>query len=78
MVSATTNYHSSVALEAFCSTVLITIGMTILFAPMWWLEFVGNNLKRLGIITGFVLFFTALLGIATNAKPYEVLAAATA
>lgn len=40
---------------------------------MWWLQFVGDSVKRLGIITGLVLLFTAILTAGTNAQPHQVL-----
>jgi hypothetical protein len=76
--SATTTYHSNVGFDAFVTAVLITLGLMLLLGPMWTLQFVTNNIKQLGIITGFILVFTALLSSATVAKPFEVLAATAA
>jgi hypothetical protein len=55
------------------TTVLLSVAM--LIAPLWWLNFVSNNTVRLGIITGFVHVFAAVLGGVTIAKPFETMAA---
>lgn len=76
--SATTTYHSNTGFDAFVTAVLIALGLVLLLGPMWTLQFVADDVKRLGIITGFILLFTALLASATVAKPFEVLAATAA
>lgn len=59
-------------------SVIITSGLILLLGPMWALQFVTDNIKRLVIITIFILVFTALLSSATVAKPFEVLASTAA
>lgn len=76
--SATTVYHSNTTLDAVSYAVVISLGLMLLIGPMWVLQFVADDVRRLGIITGFVLVFTALLASATVAKPFEVLAATAA
>lgn len=76
--STTTNYYSNTGFDAFVTFIIISIGLLLLFGPMWWLQFVANDVKRLGIITGFVLLFASLLTSSTVAKPFEVLAATAA
>ena len=76
--SATTTYHSNTGFDAFVTAVLIILGLTLLLVPMWTLQFMTDDVKRLGIITGFILLFTSLLASATVAKPFEVLAATAA
>lgn len=52
-----------------------------LVGPLWWLQHlsVHNDLKiLLGVITGFLVFFTILISILTVARPFEVLAATAA
>jgi hypothetical protein len=49
-----------------------------LIGPLWWLNFVTVQEKRLGIITGFIVVFFALLVVATTAKVADALAAAAA
>jgi hypothetical protein len=78
VLSSTTTYFSHTGFDLFMTHITIFIGLLLLFGPMWWLQFVADNVKRLGIITGFVTVFTALLTGVTVAKPFEVLAAAAA
>ncbi|KAL3961267.1 hypothetical protein ACCO45_002790 [Purpureocillium lilacinum] len=76
--SGTTLYFSNTRFDAFVTFTVIAAGLMLLLGPMWWLQFVADPVKRLGIITGFVLLFTGLLASATVAKPFEVMAAAAA
>jgi hypothetical protein len=76
--SATTSYYSNTRFDGFVTTVLIILGIFLLLGPMWILQFMRNNNRRLGVITGFILLFTSLLASATVAKPFEVLAATAA
>lgn len=76
--SATTSYYSNARFDSFVTLVLMFTGMLLLLGPMWILEFMSNNTKRLGVITGFVLLFTLLLASATISRPFEVLAATAA
>jgi len=76
--SPTTSYYSNTKFDAFVTTVLIFSGILLLLGPMWTLQYMTNNTKRLGVITAFILLFTSLLASATVAKPFEVLAATAA
>jgi len=71
-------YLSNKRLDAVVFGVVISLGLALLLGPMWALQFVADGVKRLGIITGFILLFTGLLSSATIAKPFEVLAATAA
>jgi hypothetical protein len=76
--SQTTLYFSNRGLEAFVTFVIITVGLLLLLGPMWSLQFIQNNIQRLGLITAAIVLFTGLLASATIAKPFEVLAATAA
>jgi len=76
--SPTTSYYSNTKFDAFVTAVLIFSGILLLLGPMWTLQYMTNNTKRLGVITAFILLFTSLLASATVAKPFEVLAATAA
>jgi len=76
--SCTTTYYSHTKLDSAVYAVIIVAGLLLLISPMWALQFVTEDVKRLAIITGFILVFTALLSSATVAKPFEVLAATAA
>ena len=73
-----TRYASDAGFEMFTTTTIIIIGLMLLLGPMWWLQEVANDVKRLGIITGFVSLFTLLLTLSTISRPFEVLAATAA
>jgi len=57
---------------------VIAIGLGILFVPMWWLDGVDDGVRRLGTITGLVVFLTTALQRGPRVKAYEMLGAAAA
>jgi hypothetical protein len=65
-------------MEVFTDAIVILLGLLMLYGPMWWLNWVSDDTKRLGIITGFVTLFAVGLRIVSAAKPFEVLAATAA
>lgn len=76
--SATTVYSSDEKFESFTTTSIIVIGLVMLLAPMWWLEFTSTSTVRLGIITGFICAFISIMSVATTNRPFEVVAATAA
>lgn len=78
VASKTAFYYSLVGVERAVAATIVMVGMLLLLGPMWALQFVAGNLARLGVITAFVVVFTALLGATTLAKPFEVLAGTAA
>ncbi len=76
--AATTRFFDNDALESFSSTVIVAFGLGLLFGPMWWLSLVDDGSSKLGIITGFVIFFSVVVHVGTKAQPSEVLGAAAA
>lgn len=52
--------------------------LLLILGPMWALQCVGDNVKRLMIITGFITLFTAVFASAIVTKSFEVLAATAA
>lgn len=54
------------------------LGLVMLYGPMWWLNYVFDDAKRLAIITVFVFLFTVALSLIGSGRPFETLAAAAA
>jgi hypothetical protein len=73
-----TYYSSDEKIEQFASLVILFLGVVMLVAPLWALEFVHGPVNRLGLITVFIVLFVTLVSLATVAKPFESLAAAAA
>lgn len=71
-------YHNDVLLDAFTNLITVSCGPVMIFAPLWWLNFVINPTTSLAITTGFVTLFTILLSSASAASPLEVLGATAA
>lgn len=65
-------------LDVFASILVVLVGLCFLFAPMWWLAFVSNQVYRLAIITVGVTVFAVWLGVAAGPRPFEVLAGSAA
>jgi hypothetical protein len=54
---------------------LLVMGLLMLIAPLWILEFVHGSTNRLAVITGFIVLFLWLVAFGTAARPFESLAA---
>ncbi len=72
------NYISDNKIDSFITILIIAVGMAMLIAPMWVLEFLTNPLAKLGTITAFIVVFLGMISYATVAKPFEVLGATAA
>ncbi|KAH0545463.1 hypothetical protein FGG08_000464 [Glutinoglossum americanum] len=64
--------------EGLCTAALAVMGLAMLIGPLWILEFVGGTHTKLGIMTGFIALFFAVVHVATTARVFEVLAATAA
>lgn len=73
-----TVYSKDSLVDKLVTCITIILGLGMLIGPLWWLQNLSNSGKRLGVITGFLFVFTALLSMLTVAKPFEVLAATAA
>lgn len=76
--SPCTQYSSNDKFDAVIAAIIIVVGLGMLLGPLWWLEFVDNSDKRLGVITGFCCVFALLMTMATINRPFEVVAATAA
>jgi hypothetical protein len=52
--------------------------MLMLITPLWVLAVTQGTVRRLAVITGFIVLFLGLIAVTTVAKPFESLAAAAA
>lgn len=73
-----TTYTSEKGLDRFTNTLILILGLALLFGPMWWLNFVVNDVQRLAIITSFITAFTCVVWAAAGQRPFEILAATAA
>jgi di/tricarboxylate transporter len=73
-----TIWHNEKRVERFSSAVIAIVGLVMLIGPLWILEHLVDLPKKLGVITGFIVLFFVLVGVATAAKVFEALAAAAA
>lgn len=72
------HYISDKRIERMVTLVVTSVGIMMLVAPLWILAFVQDQVRRLGVITVFVVVFMLLISLATVAKPFESLAATAA
>ena len=68
-------YFSDKRVDRCVYVLIVILGLLMLIGPLWWLSFELDSSRRLGIITGFIVLFTLLMGGATNARPFEAMAA---
>lgn len=65
-------------IDNFIAFLILGVGAAMLIAPLWILDLVDGETKKLVIITIFILGFMAMLSSVTVAKPFETLAATAA
>ncbi|KAH0551403.1 hypothetical protein GP486_007381 [Trichoglossum hirsutum] len=68
-------YFSDKLTDGFVYGVTVVLAMVMLIGPLWWLNFVNDNTKRLYIITFFVFVFSITVGAVTGARTFETVAA---
>ncbi|KAF2790269.1 hypothetical protein K505DRAFT_251550 [Melanomma pulvis-pyrius CBS 109.77] len=62
-----------------CLEIWVSIlGMIMLITPLWVLVITHGTMKRLGVISGFIVLFLTPIALTTVARPSESLAAAAA
>jgi hypothetical protein len=71
-------YERNESINGFVTMVVCLIGLIMLIAPLWILNYVFGSSARLEIITAFVVVFLCLIQSVTIAKPFETLAATAA
>ena len=72
------HYISDAKIDRFVTIFIMSLGLTMLIAPLWILAYLGGLAQRLGVISAFVALFVTLISLTTVAKPFESLAAAAA
>ena len=70
-----TTYHSRKKTDLIANMIVVMLGLTMLYGPMWWLNFVIDDVKRLAIISAFVFIFAIGLCLVGSGRPFETLAA---
>jgi hypothetical protein len=65
-------------IDKLVSGIILVAGLVMLVVPLWILQFLGDNVVRLGVITAFVVLFLVVVATIAGAKPYESLAATAA
>jgi len=78
VISDHTHYSSNELFEQISCVSIILLGFMMMLGPLWWLNFVSDSRKRLGIITGFIAVFMLLMTCATVNRPFEVVASSAA
>lgn len=71
-------YTSETRIDQFVNNLIMILGLAMLITPLWLLAFVQDYVKRLVIITVFVITFLCLVSLTSVARPFETLAAGAA
>lgn len=74
----TVHYYSEQRIDLFVSVVLTVVGLFMLVAPLWVLAFVEDKIKRLWVITLFVVIFLPLVVFTSRVTNTQASLAATA
>ncbi len=77
-VSQDIRYYSSKRKDRVVAWAFSIIGLLLMVGPVWALSYIPLKPVKLGLSTFFAVLFFGLMGIASSAKPQEVLAAAAA
>lgn len=73
-----TAWHNERRVEKFSASIISVVGLCMIIGPLWVLNYVQPSVYRLAIISSFIVVFFVLVGVATTARIFEVLAAAAA
>ncbi|TVY92545.1 hypothetical protein LAWI1_G001533 [Lachnellula willkommii] len=65
-------------IDRFITCLILGIGTAMLIAPIWILEVMTRPVRKLIVITVFIVAFLAMVSAVTVAKPFETLAATAA
>jgi len=71
-------YTSDEQIDAFVTLTIGSVGLVMIIAPLWILNFVNESVTRLAIITSFIVLFMCLVSFASVARPFESLGATAA
>ncbi|KAK4956444.1 hypothetical protein LTR10_005969 [Elasticomyces elasticus] len=72
------SHWSDTAFDTLATFLMVILGLTLLYAPIWWLNYVSSHEYQLGVVTGFSSLFTLCLWGAAGNRPFEILAGVAA
>jgi hypothetical protein len=75
VASDSTTYTSTRGLEVLAAMLSLTVGLSMTFASIWWLNFVDDKVFRLAIITASGTLMCLITWAAAGNRPFEILAA---
>jgi len=74
IASDSTKYTSTKGLEVLAAMLSLTVGLSMTFASIWWLNFVDDKVYRLAIITASGAVMSLITWVAAGNRPFEILA----
>jgi hypothetical protein len=74
VVSEETTYTSNKGLNVLAAMLCLTVGLSMTFASIWWLNFVQNKVYSLAIITASGTIMSLITWAAAGNRPFEILA----
>ncbi|KAI0864928.1 hypothetical protein F4860DRAFT_383945 [Xylaria cubensis] len=72
------SYYSDKRIDTFASSIIVSLGIIMLLAPLWTLYALKSSALKLAVITVFVTTFLIILSFTMVAKPFEALGATAA
>jgi hypothetical protein len=74
VASDSTRYTSNKGIDVLAAILCLTVGLSMTFASIWWLNFVDNKVYRLAIITASGTMMSLITWAAAGNRPFEILA----
>jgi hypothetical protein len=74
IASEETTYTSNKGLDVLAAMLCLTVGLSMTFASIWWLNFVNNKVYSLAIITASGTIMSLITWAAAGNRPFEILA----
>jgi hypothetical protein len=78
IIDGTTLWCDDEKSEKYVSVCISLAGLVMFIVPFWALTGLKSSVSQLGLITGFVILFFAMVALGTTARPFESLGAAAA
>lgn len=60
------------------TTLIMMVGLIMIIAPLWILEYLTTDEQKLSTITAFIVAFVGMLSTVTVSRPFEILGATAA
>lgn len=71
-------HSSDQRINQVMTTLIMMVGLIMIIAPLWILEYLTTDEQKLSTITAFIVAFVGMLSTVTVSRPFEILGATAA